>query len=140
MNIDGDIVTKSYEVGDFDDLVSDLISELEIRNYKVTRINHIDNILDQRERGLSGQMTFQHFKIVEFCNLNSCAQMLSSNALAGVFMPVRFVIHQGAHDSKAHVAYLRPTKFAALFDSTGVRNVAIQLEKDMADVLEEIAY
>ncbi len=140
MNIDGDIVSQSFDVEEFDDLLSDLISEIEVRNYRVTRINHIDNVLDQKERGLSTKMRFKHYKIVEFCNLNSCAEMMSSDMLAGVFMPVKFIAYQGVDDPKATVSYLRPTAFAALFSASGVMDVAVDLEKDMHDVLEEIAY
>ena len=140
MNIDGDIVTRSFEVADFDDLVNDLVSELEVRNYRVTRINHIDNVLDQVERGLSQDMTFKHYKIIEFCNLNSCAQLISANWLAGVFMPVKFIVYQGVDDRKARVSFLRPTSFAALFGSKGVMDVALALERDMGDVLEETVY
>ena len=140
MNIDGDIVTKSIDIDDFDDLLSDLVSEIEVRNYRVTRINHIDNVLDQKERGLSTKMRFKHYKIVEFCNLNSCAEMLSSDMLAGVFMPVKFIAYQGVDDQKAYVSFLRPTSFAALFSARGVMDIAVDLEKDMHDVLEEIAY
>ena len=140
MNIDGDIVTRSVEIEDFDDLLNDLISEIEARNYRVTRINHIDNVLEQKERGLSTKMRFKHYKIVEFCNLNSCAEMISSDLLAGVFMPVKFIAYQGVDDQKAYVSYLRPTRFAALFTAAGVMDVAVDLEKDMHGVLEEIAY
>ena len=140
MNVDGDIVTRSFEVRDFDDLVDDLVAELEVRNYRVTRINHIDNVLDQEERGLSSRMTFKHYKIVEFCNLNSCAEMMSASPLAGVFMPVKFIVYQGVDDRKAHVSFLRPTSFAALFHSPGVMEIATELEKDMSDVLQETAY
>jgi uncharacterized protein (DUF302 family) len=139
MNIDGDIVTKSYDTEAFDELVDDLVSEIEVRNYRVTRINHIDNVLDQKERGLSTRMRFKHYKIVEFCNLNSCAEMMSADMLAGVFMPVKFIVYQGAHDHKAYVSFLRPTRFAALFSARGVMDIAVGLEKDMDDVLEEIA-
>jgi len=139
MNIDGDIVTKSYDTEAFDELVDDLVSEIEVRNYRVTRINHIDNVLDQKERGLSTRMRFKHYKIVEFCNLNSCAEMMSADLLAGVFMPVKFIVYQGADDHKAYVSFLRPTRFAALFSARGVMDVAVGLEKDMDDVLEEIA-
>jgi uncharacterized protein (DUF302 family) len=138
--IDEDVVTKSYDVDDFNDLMNDLISEIEVRNYRVTRINHIDNVLDQKERGLSTKMNFKHYKIVEFCNLNSCAEMLSADLLAGVFMPVRFIAYQGVDDPKAYVSFLRPTSFAVLFSARGVMNIAVDLEKDMDDVLEEIAY
>jgi len=120
--------------------MNDLISEIEVRNYRVTRINHIDNVLEQKERGLSTKMRFEHYKIVEFCNLNSCAEMISADLLAGVFMPVKFIAYQGVDDQKAYVSYLRPTRFAALFTAAGVMDVAVGLEKDMHGVLEEIAY
>lgn len=139
MVIDEDVVTRSYDVDDFDDLLNDLLSEIEVRNYRVTRINHIDNVLDQKERGLSTKMRFTHYKIVEFCNLNSCAEMLSADVLSGVFMPVRFIAYQGVDDQKAYVSFLRPTRFAALFSATGVMDVAVGLERDMSDVLEELA-
>jgi uncharacterized protein (DUF302 family) len=139
VNIDEDIVTKSYDVGKFDDLVNDLISEIEVRNYRVTRINHIDNVLDQTERGLSTTMRFKRYKIVEFCNLNSCAEMMSADMLTGVFMPVKFIVYQGANDRKVHVSFLRPTRFAALFSAAGVMDIARDLERDMHDVLEELS-
>ena len=139
MVIDEDVVTRSYDVDDFDGLLSDLISEIEMRNYSVTRINHIDNVLDQKERGLSTAMRFKHYKIVEFCNLNSCAQMMSADFLSGVFMPVKFIAYQGVGDQKVYVSFLRPTRFAALFSAPGVMDVAADLEKDMGSVLEEIA-
>ena len=139
MVIDEDVVTKSYDVDDFDDLLNDLLSEIEVHNYRITRINHIDNVLDQKERGLSTKMRFTHYKIVEFCNLNSCAEMLSADLLSGVFMPVRFIAYQGVDDQKVYVSFLRPTRFAALFSATGVMDIAVGLEKDMSDVLEELA-
>lgn len=140
MIIDEDVVTKSYGVDDFDDLLNDLISEIEVRNYRVTRINHIDNVLSQKERGLGTSMTFKHYKIVEFCNLNSCAEMMSADMLAGVFMPVKFIAYQGVDDPRIRVSFLRPTRFAALFSAKGVMEIAIDLEKDMNSVLEEIDY
>jgi uncharacterized protein (DUF302 family) len=138
MNIDGDIATRSYDVEDFDDLLNDLVAEIEIRNYRVTRINHIDNVLEQTERGLSTRMRFKHYKIVEFCNLNSCAEMMSADMLSGVFMPVKFIAYQSVDDHNASVSFLRPTRFAALFSAPGVMAVAEELERDMDDVLDEL--
>lgn len=140
MIIDEAVVTRSYDVDDFEDLLNDLTAEIEVRNYRVTRINHIDNVLEQKERGLSTTMSFKHYKIVEFCNLNSCAEMMSADMLAGVFMPVKLIAYQGVSDREAHVSFLRPTSFAALFGAERVMDIAVDLEKDMVDVLEEIAY
>jgi len=138
MNIDGDIATRSYDVEDFDDLLNDLVAEIEVRNYRVTRINHIDNVLEQTERGLSTRMRFKHYKIVEFCNLNSCAEMMSADMLSGVFMPVKFIAYQSVDDQHASVSFLRPTRFAALFSAPGVMTVAEELERDMDEVLDEL--
>ena len=139
MNVDADITSRSYDVASFDVLLNDLIAEIEVRNYRVTRINHIDNVLEQTERGLSTRMNFKHYKIVEFCNLNSCAEMMSADMLTGVFMPVKFIVYQGADEQKPRVAFLRPTRFAALFSSRAVMDIAVELEKDMKGVLDEIA-
>ena len=140
MNIDGDVVTRSFATADFGTLVQDLVAELEVRNYRVTRINDIDNVLEQTERGLSTSMRFKHYKIVEFCNLNSCARMVSADFLSGVFMPVRFIAYQGVDDARASVSFLRPTRFAALFSAPQVMEIAETLETDMTDVLDEMSY
>ncbi len=140
MIIDEAVVTRSYDVDNFEDLLNDLTAEIEIRNYRVTRINHIDNVLEQEERGLSAAMRFEHYKIVEFCNLNSCAEMMSADMLAGVFMPVKFIAYRGVGEREVYVSFLRPTSFAGLFAAEGVMEIAVDLEKDMQDVLEEIDY
>lgn len=140
MNVRDDIVTVAFEPDSFDELLIDLVKEIELRNYRVTRVYDIDNILEQTERGLSKDVTFENYKIVEFCNLNSCAELISSNLLAGVFMPVKFTAYKRLDNDKAHISFLRPSAFARLFDSKGVQEVAEKLDRDMHHVLEEIAF
>lgn len=140
MNIDRDIIRREYRAKDFEELLEDLVQEIKLRNYRITRINNIDNIHDREQ--LLGRIKagFRYYKIVEFCNLNSCSELISSDLLAGVFMPVRFVVYQHPDENHTHVAFLRPTAFARLFDSESLTRVALELEKDMNDVLEEIDF
>ncbi len=140
MKIDRDIVRKAYQAKNFDELLEDLVQEVELRNYRITRINNIDNIHDRRK--LLGRIKtgFRHYKIFEFCNLNSCSELISSNLLAGVFMPVRFIVYQRPDESQIYIAFLKPTAFARLFDSESLTRVALELERDMNDVLEEIDF
>ena len=140
MNVQRDIVTRAYEPESFDEFVVDLLKEIELRNYRITRINHIDNVLDQAERGLGSAVGFRHYKIIEFCNLNSCVELISSNLLSGVFMPVRFIVYQQPKDPRTFIAFLKPTAFARLFDSEALTRVAAALEGDMSDVLEELEF
>jgi uncharacterized protein (DUF302 family) len=77
---------------------------------------------------------------VEFCNLNSCSELISADLRAGVFMPLCFIIYQKNEETTAHIAFLKPTAFARLFDSKPLMQVATRLEEDMIDVLQEMAY
>ena len=141
VNANQDIVKRSYATDDFDQFLGDLVTEIEARNYRITRINHIDNIFDRQEAGIVITARFRHYKIVEFCNLNSCSELISADLLSGVFMPVRYAVYQTEEEENVtHVAFLNPNAFARLFDSASLNQVANELSKDMNDVLEEMAF
>ena len=140
MNVNQDIVKRSYPTDHFDQFLEDFITEIQARNYRITRVNHIDNIFDREEAGIEITARFRHYKIIEFCNLNSCSELISGNLLSGVFMPVRFVVYQAeGEENVAHVAFLNPNAFARLFHSPSLSQVADELSRDMTDVLEEMA-
>ena len=140
VNANQDIVKRRYATDNFDQLLGDLVTEIEARNYRITRINHIDNIFDRQEAGIEITARFRHYKIIEFCNLNSCSELISGDLLSGVFMPVRFVVYQAeGEENVAHVAFLNPNAFARLFHSPSLSQVADELSRDMTDVLEEMA-
>ena len=140
MNANQDIVTRSYSTDHFDQFLEDFLTEIQARNYRITRVNHIDNIFDRQEAGIEITARFRHYKIIEFCNLNSCSELISGDLLSGVFMPVRFVVYQAeGEENVAHVAFLDPNAFARLFHSPSLSQVAEELSRDMTDVLEEMA-
>ena len=140
MNVNQDIVDRQYPSENFDELMDDLVREIEAHNNRITRINHIDNIYDRLEAGIDVTIGFRHYKIVEFCNLNSCSKLISADLRAGVFMPLCFIVYQKNEETTVHIAFLKPTAFARLFDSKPLMQVATQLEEEMVDVLEEMAY
>ena len=84
---------------------------------RVTRIYDIDNIFEQTEREIGYTIPFERYKIVEFCNLGSCAQLISQEMLAGVFMPLRFIVYQERGADAASIAFLKPSAFARQFGS-----------------------
>jgi hypothetical protein len=140
MNVNQDIIDGQYQTENFDELLDDLVIEIKAHNNRITRINHIDNIYDRLESGIDVTIDFKHYKIVEFCNLNSCSELISADLRAGVFMPLCFIIYQKNEETTAHIAFLKPTAFARLFDSKPLMQVATRLEEDMIDVLQEMAY
>ena len=140
MNVNQDIVDRQFQTENFDLLLADLVTEIEALNYSITRISHIDNIYNRREAGIDVTIGFKRYKIVEFCNLNNCSALISADLLAGVFMPVRYVVYQRIDETIVHIAYLKPTAFSAMFNSESLTQVATQIEEDMIDVLEEMGY
>ena len=140
MDVNQDIIERQFQTDSFDLLLDDLVTEIKTHNYRVTRINNIDNIYDRLEAGIDVSIGFKRYKIVEFCNLNSCSELISADLRAGVFMPVRYAVFQKIENPTTHIAFLKPTAFARLFDSEPLMQVATQLEEDMVDVLEEMAY
>ena len=135
-----DIVTRTFESESFDSLLDDLGKEIEVRNYRVTRIYDIDNIFEQPEREIGYTVPFERYKIVEFCNLGSCAELISQELLAGVFMPLRFVVYRKAGAVDVSISFLRPSAFARGFDSPPLAALATDLERDMTDVLDELGF
>ena len=140
INIGTDIITRTFEAESFDELLDDLAREIEVRNYRVTRIYDIDNIFEQTERGIGYSIPFERYKIVEFCNLGSCAQLISQEMLAGVFMPLRFIVYLESGANGASIAFLRPSAFARQFDSLPLAATAATLEADMTEVLDELVF
>lgn len=140
MNTQDDIVDRQIQTESFDGLLDDLVREIEALNYRVTRVYHIDNVYERREAGIDVTIGFKRYKIVEFCNLNSCSALISGDLRAGVFMPVRFVVYQESDKTKPHIAFLKPTAFARMFGSKPLMSVATQIEKDMNHVLEEVGF
>ena len=89
---------------------------------------------------LQKTIKFKLYKIVEFCNLESCSQLISTDLKAGVFMPVKFAVYQSDNQEQVFISFLKPTAFSSIFNSEGMTRIAETLEKDMYEILDEIIF
>ena len=55
-------------------------------------------------------------------------------------MPVKFVVYQAVNKEQVFVSFLKPTAFASIFKSERMMKIAIILEKDMDEILDEIIF
>ena len=140
MDVSKDIVTKQFTGIEFDEVLEYLIEEVKARNYLITRINNIDNIHERLNEKTASEVRFKFYKIVEFCNLESCSQLISTDLKAGVFMPVKFAVYQSDNHEQVFISFLKPTSFASIFNSERMTRFAEILEKDMYDILDEIIF
>ena len=140
MDISEDIVTRKFSGMSFDEVLEYLVQEVKDRNYLITRINNIDNIHERLNGDVAKNLKFKLYKIVEFCNLESCSQLISTDLKAGVFMPVKFAVYQSDNQEQVFISFLKPTSFAIIFNSERMNRIAEILEKDMNDILDEIIF
>ena len=141
INVGEDIVTRTFEPDSFDSLLKDLTKEIEVHNYRITRIYDIDNIFEQTERAVSYNIPFERYKIVEFCNLGSCVELISKELLAGVFMPLRFIVYQeeGATSHQSRSSNRVPLPARSIPRRSAKWRCSV-LEGDMTDVLDEMVF
>ena len=140
MDISEDIVTRKFSGMSFDEVLEYLVQEVKDRNYLITRINNIDNIHERLNGDVAKNLKFKLYKIVEFCNLESCSQLISTDLTAGVFMPVKFAVYQADKKEQVFISFLKPTAFASIFNSDEMMRIAEILEKDMYEILDEIIF
>ena len=140
MDISEDIVTRKFSGMSFDEVLEYLVQEVKDRNYLITRINNIDNIHERLNGDVAKNLKFKLYKIVEFCNLESCSQLISTDLKAGVFMPVKFAVYQSDNQEQVFISFLKTTSFASIFNSERMTRFAEILEKDMYDILDEIIF
>ena len=140
MDISEDIVTRNFSGMSFDEVLEYLVQEVKDRNYLITRINNIDNIHERLNEDAAKKIKFKLYKIVEFCNLESCSQLISTDLKAGVFMPVKFAVYQSDNQEQVFISFLKPTAFASIFKSEEMTRIAETLEKDMYEILDEIIF
>lgn len=140
MVVSDDIVTRKFSGMSYEEVLEYLVQEVKDRNYLITRINNIDNIHDRKNGDFTKNLKFKLYKIVEFCNLENCSQLISTDLTAGVFMPVKFAIYQTYNYEQVLISFLKPTAFARIFNSERMMRIAELLEKDMYEILDEIIF
>jgi uncharacterized protein (DUF302 family) len=140
VNLDEDIVRRTFRAEDFDLLLEGLLAEIEAWNYRVTKIYDIDNIYDRQAQGIDVAIGFRRYKIVEFCNLITCNELISTNLLAGVFMPARYAVFQSKDDARINIAFVKPVAFVRPFESEPLTKIAAKLTEDMISVVDGIVY
>ena len=140
MSLREDIVHRTFQSEDFDLLLDGLVAEIETRNYRVTKIYDIDNIYDRQEQGIEVTIGFKRYKIVDFCNLTTCNELISTNLLAGVFMPARYAVFQAKDNARIDIAFVKPVALMRPFGSEPLTKAAAKLTEDMISVIEGIVY
>jgi uncharacterized protein (DUF302 family) len=115
---------------DFETVVGEIRDAIIDRNFKITRENKISKGMTER-----GAEMFS-YKIIEFCNLTLCGDMLKKEPDMGAFMPTGITIY--AKGKQTVLATKRLSYMLNAFENTKVRQEVEKIDKEVFEIMEAV--
>jgi uncharacterized protein (DUF302 family) len=124
-------ITYSITVSkDFETVVGEIRDAIIDRNFKITRENEISKGMTER-----GAEMFS-YKIIEFCNLTLCGDMLKKEPDMGAFMPTGITVY--AKGKQTVLATKRLSYMLNAFENTKVRQEVEKIDKEVFEIMEAV--
>lgn len=123
----------------FDDVMTALQEAIKRRNYVITGINNMDDILAKRSAEVGGpSLEYERYKIVGFCNLSLADEGVRTNPNVGVFFPCRALVYKAKGVAETTVVAFRPTFLIPALGGAGMKELMERAEADILEILEEV--
>ena len=114
---------------EFDKAIADLKQALSERKFGVLWELDIPSKLKEKGVEYAGP-----FRILEVCNPQRAKGALEANIRAGFFLPCKVVVY--AEDGKTSIGMPRPTTLIGLLGDESLRQVAEEVEADLAAAMK----
>ena len=114
---------------EFDKAIADLKQALSERKFGVLWELDIPSKLKEKGVEYAGP-----FRILEVCNPQRAKGALEANIRAGYFLPCKVVVY--AEDGKTSIGMPRPTTLIGLLGDESLRQVAEEVEADLAAAMK----
>ncbi len=125
-----DIIYSITVNKDFEAVVGEVRDAIIDRNFKITRENEISKGMKERE------IDMYDYKIIEFCNLTLCGDMLKKEPDMGAFMPTGITIY--AKGKQTVLVTKRLSYMLNAFPNTEVKKEVEKLEKEVFEIMESV--
>lgn len=133
-----DIITREFKEADFEEFIFDLQKEIQQMNYRITRVMNIGHVKDVKAMIKGLKIAFTDYKIVEFCNIISCNEIISADLESGVLFPQKFAVYRPLGASAIHVSFLKPTAIARIFGKKEMMKTTRKMEDEMLEILDNM--
>lgn len=125
-----DIIYSITVNKDFEAVVGEVRDAIIDRNFKITRENEISK--GMTERGAE----MYNYKIIEFCNLTLCGDMLKKEPDMGAFMPTGITIY--AKGKQTVLITKRLSALLSAFKDTKVKAEVEKIDKEVFEIMEAV--
>jgi uncharacterized protein (DUF302 family) len=126
--------------GAFEDVLASLLEEIKRRNYAVTGVNHLDDVLARRAAELGGApLDYEGYKVVGFCNLSLADRAIRQDPHVGALMPCRAVVFRPRGVPETTIAAFRPSFLAGALELQGMDRLLGDVVADLLAILTRLA-
>lgn len=124
----------------FDDVLTSLQEAIKRRNYTVTSVNHLDDVLRKRGADVGGPpFGYEQYKVVGFCNLTLADDAIRANPHVGAFLPCRAVVYRERGARETTIVAFRPSFLAPALGMDRIEAIMRRTESDILAILAEVA-
>ncbi len=126
--------SKTVE-GTFGQVVDDLKTAVASMNFPVGTIKDYRVSLGRRLEQLGGgTLPFEHYQIIEFCNVQLALKALSTDLRIGIFMPCRMVVFAARGADRVTLMTVNPDFMVKALDNPEVRVFSTRVEAVIREI------
>lgn len=114
----------------FEQALKDIESACEKNSFRVQHIHFVSDIL--KEKGFD----IERYAIIEVCNPKFAHLVLSINKNYGSILPCRILLYE--KEGKLYASSPKPTMLIQKLDMSELKDVAIQVEETIKNIILEI--
>ncbi len=92
---------------------------------------------DVRETLAGKGFEIEPLKIFELCNAGFAYKALGNDINVAMFMPCKIVVRP--HEQKTKMTLVRPSMIAEMLPEAGLNDLAMEVEKQMIGIMDEVA-
>ncbi len=88
------------------------------------------------EKGLDPEPAF---RILEVCSAPRAKKALSTNQIAGYFLPCKVLVYQDRQSGKTHIGYAKPDELIELLGDDRLNELAVEVNQLLKQAVDEAA-
>ncbi|MEE8435267.1 MAG: DUF302 domain-containing protein [bacterium] len=125
--------------GDFEQVVEDIKGAVASRNFPVGAVRDYRESFSRRLKQIGGgSLPFEHYRIIEFCNVQLAIKSLSIDLRMGIFMPCRIVVFSPAGGEKITLMTVNPSFMAKALDNPALAPIAREVEAVIREIFQAV--
>ena len=129
--------------GRFEEVLSDIRTAAASRNFPVTNERDYKSVFEERLRQLGKEsaqgILFEHYVLLEFCNVMVALEALNADLRMGVFLPCRMAVFQKKGSGAVTLLTVNPRFYPKILGNPALHGLADKVEPVIREIFNTVA-